>query len=114
MPGGGSLAICTERRTLGAADVEAAHGDRSGRGLRAGEEVVALEIRDSGSGIPEEKLPRVFDLFFTTKQTGKGKGLGLAVSKRIIELHGGQISIRNVEGGGSLVTILLPIEAGAS
>ena len=69
---------------------------------------VVVEVRDTGTGIPTEQLPHMFDLFYTTKETGKGQGLGLAVSKRIIDLHGGRITIANAPGGGSVVTILLP------
>jgi PAS domain S-box-containing protein len=111
MPSGGTLTISTGKRTLRASELESAEGDRSGRRLREGQEVAVIEIRDTGIGIPEDKLPRVFDLFFTTKQTGKGKGLGLAVSKRIIDLHGGQITISNAVEGGSTVAILLPLTA---
>jgi PAS domain S-box-containing protein len=111
MPSGGTLTISTGKRTLVPSEVESAEGDRSGRRLRQGQEVAVIEIHDTGMGIPEDKLPRVFDLFFTTKQTGKGKGLGLALSKRIIDLHGGQITISNALEGGSTVTILLPLTA---
>jgi signal transduction histidine kinase len=108
MPAGGTLTIRTANRTIGPADVERAEGDRSGRHLRVGECAVVIEIRDTGTGIPVDKLPHVFDLFFTTKETGKGQGLGLAVSKRIVDLHGGRITIANAPSGGSVVTIFLP------
>jgi len=108
MPAGGKLTISTANRTVDPADVQRTHGDRSGRHLRAGESVVVIEIRDTGTGIPEDKLPHIFDLFFTTKETGKGQGLGLAVSKRIVDLHGGRITLANAPGGGSVATIFLP------
>jgi len=108
MPNGGTISIRTFLRIAAETDVERTHGDRSGRFLRVGEPAVVMEVRDTGTGIPTEQLPHMFDLFYTTKETGKGQGLGLAVSKRIIDLHGGRITIANAPGGGSVVTILLP------
>jgi len=69
--------------------------------------VVILEVQDTGTGIPEDLLPRIFDPFFTTKPTGVGTGLGLSVVKKIIDLHGGAIDIRNAPAGGAMVTLLL-------
>jgi len=62
--------------------------------------VTIVEIEDTGSGIAPEALRKIFDPFFTTKVTGKGTGLGLAVTKRIIDLHGGKIVIENRSEGG--------------
>ena len=58
-------------------------------------------------GIPKEKLAKVFDPFFTTKT--EGLGLGLALIKRVIEEHGGRVSIESEEGRGSAVTLFLPL-----
>jgi signal transduction histidine kinase len=70
--------------------------------------VVVAEFEDTGSGIPEEHLAKIFDPFFTTKPTGVGTGLGLPVSKRIIDLHGGNLDIRNkTESRGVRATITL-------
>jgi PAS domain S-box-containing protein len=74
---------------------------------RCTERHVIIEITDTGSGIPEAQLSQVFDPYFTTKQTGKGTGLGLTVTKTIIGLHGGHINIDNRAEGGVIVTIIL-------
>ncbi|MCX5823430.1 MAG: ATP-binding protein [Deltaproteobacteria bacterium] len=70
---------------------------------------VAIEICDTGKGIPAELMEKIFQPFFTTK--GKGTGLGLAVSKRIVEEHGGNISVSNNVSGGVTFTITLPVKA---
>jgi signal transduction histidine kinase len=71
---------------------------------------VILEITDSGAGIPQELLPRVFDLFVTTKPPGKGTGLGLVICEEIIKAHGGSIDIRSQIGQGTCVRIFLPTD----
>ncbi len=75
-----------------------------------GDRVVVAEVQDNGSGIAEAHLPRIFDPFFTTKPVGVGTGLGLSVVKKIVDLHGGAIGIRNAPGGGVLVTMVLKAE----
>jgi signal transduction histidine kinase len=71
---------------------------------------VMVKIEDTGSGIPEDKLDKLFEPFFTTKPVGSGTGLGLSVSKNIIELHGGTIRIENrTDARGVAVTITFPI-----
>jgi signal transduction histidine kinase len=69
------------------------------------DEFASIEIRDTGSGIPGELLPRLFEPFATTKE--HGTGLGLAVSHRIIEQHGGTLSVENHSDGGAAFTIRL-------
>jgi signal transduction histidine kinase len=69
---------------------------------------VLIEIEDTGPGIPPEVLRRIFEPFFTTKKEGHGTGLGLSMSKSIIEKFGGTIQFRNVEPHGSCFTIVLP------
>ena len=68
--------------------------------------VVIVEIQDTGSGIPEAQLSRIFDLFFTTKPVGVGTGLGLSVVKKIVDLHEGAIEMRNVPQGGALAILV--------
>ena len=70
-----------------------------------------LRVRDSGDGIPEAGLGRIFDPFFTLKGVGKGTGLGLSVAFGIIRRHGGTISVESVEGEGSCFTVRLPLDA---
>ena len=70
---------------------------------------VAIEIEDTGVGIPTEDLSKVFEPFFTTKEVGKGTGLGLAVCYGIITDHGGRLSVRSSVGKGTTFTIFLPI-----
>jgi two-component system, NtrC family, sensor kinase len=70
---------------------------------------VVLRIRDDGSGIPPDLLPRIFEPFVTTKDLNHGTGLGLAVSRGIIERHSGKISLESELGKGTTVTIALPV-----
>lgn len=70
---------------------------------------VVVIIADTGKGIKEENLSKIFDPFFTTKEIGKGTGLGLSVCYNIIKKHGGEISIKSSELGGTLVTVTFPV-----
>ena len=107
MPEHGTLTVTSARRTLSASETAYEVGDRAGVRFRDGERVVAIEVRDSGPGIPEDKIGKIFDPFYTTKPTGQGTGLGLSVARQIVELHKGRISIANAPGGGAVATILL-------
>ena len=78
--------------------------------LDVGDEV-QFEVRDDGTGIPAEILPHIFEPFLTTKETGKGVGLGLAVSHSIVERHSGRISVQSTLGKGTTFTVILPINA---
>ena len=77
--------------------------------LSGGRTAVAVEVSDTGAGIPADVLPRVFDPFFTTKEEGKGTGLGLAICKRIIDHHHGALEIESEHGRGTTVRVALPI-----
>jgi signal transduction histidine kinase len=83
------------------------------RATRRGAAAAFLEVRfrDTGVGIPAGDLKNLFIPFFTTKE--KGTGLGLPISQRIIENHGGTIEVRSQPGEGATFTVLLPIEADA-
>jgi signal transduction histidine kinase len=97
MPQGGRLQVTTSLR----------------RSTRRGAAAAFLEIRirDDGIGIPLADLRNLFIPFFTTKE--KGTGLGLPISQRIIENHGGTIEVRSQPGSGATFTVLLPVEADA-
>ncbi len=76
-------------------------------------EVIKVSIRDYGIGIPKEIKHRIFDPFFTTKKAGEGTGLGLDIVKKIVEKHGGQISVESEEGKGTVFTVQLPVDTKA-
>ena len=65
-------------------------------------------IRDSGIGIPEEQLGRIFEPFYTTKSHGRGTGLGLSVVNRIVKAHSGSIQVDSEVGKGTTFTVILP------
>jgi two-component system NtrC family sensor kinase len=69
---------------------------------------VRIVVRDDGSGIPPEILPRIFEPFLTTKETGRGVGLGLAISHSILERHHGSIAVESDVGRGTTFTVTLP------
>jgi PAS domain S-box-containing protein len=106
MPNGGTLTVRTSTRRL----TQVSHdvGTRSRDRFRIGDDVVVVEVEDTGSGIPEHVMDKIFDPFFTTKPTGKGTGLGLTVTKKIVELHGGLLTVVNrEEGAGVRATVVL-------
>jgi two-component system, NtrC family, sensor kinase len=90
MPQGGNLWITTR-----------AHGDGG---------AIAIEVRDDGCGIPDDILPRIFEPFLTTKESGKSVGLGLAVGHHIIERHSGKIEVQSKQGKGTTFIITLPMD----
>jgi two-component system sensor histidine kinase HydH len=86
MPGGGTLTL----------EAKAARGE------------LLLAVADSGTGIPEENLAKIFEPYFTTK--ADGSGLGLAIARRIVEVHGGAIGARSEPRGGTRFEISLPLD----
>jgi len=74
---------------------------------------VVLEVGDTGTGIAPEHLARIYDPFYSTKEEGKGTGLGLAVVYGIVKAHGGQIDVETAVGCGTTFVVALPYEGGA-
>ncbi len=77
------------------------------------QEKITVQVSDTGCGIPEHALPRIFDRFYQTDRSRKGKsshsGLGLAVTKKILELHGTSIEVTSVQNSGTTFTFHLPV-----
>jgi two-component system, NtrC family, sensor kinase len=78
---------------------------------RLGENEIQITVRDNGSGIAADVLPHIFEPFMTTKETGQGVGLGLAITLGIVERHGGRIDVASELGRGTTFTISLPVQA---
>ncbi len=70
---------------------------------------IVVQIRDTGPGIPQEHLSKVFDPFFTTREPGKGTGLGLNIVHRLVESYGGHLHIESKVGQGTMVEVSLPL-----
>ena len=83
--------------------------DISSRSDRA-KDTAVVEIRDTGSGIPEEDIDHIFDPFFTTKQDGEGTGLGLSIVYGITKTHEGHIQVESKEGRGSAFILQFPLK----
>lgn len=77
--------------------------------IRLREHAVVIYIRDYGPGIPEDELPLVKKKFYKGSSKARGSGIGLAVCDEILQMHGGLLSLDNAEGGGTVVSIVLPI-----
>ncbi len=78
--------------------------------LHSTPEAICIEVSDNGCGMPPEVLKRLFQPFFTTKPAGVGTGLGLHISKQIVEAHGGSLSVESVVDAGTKFEIVLPIK----
>ena len=75
-------------------------------------QTVTVTVTDNGVGIPADRLPMIFEPYYTTKE--EGTGLGLAISKRIVEEHGGTIGAESAVGQGSTFTVRLPVKVAAA
>jgi signal transduction histidine kinase/HAMP domain-containing protein len=73
------------------------------------EHEVAIDFADTGVGISKENLNKIFQPFFSTKETGDGTGLGLSISYRIVQNHGGRIEVESTPGQGTVFTVVLPL-----
>lgn len=73
------------------------------------DDLVRVEIEDTGHGISRENMTRIFDPFFTTKPVGKGTGLGLSLSYSIVQKHGGRIEVESEVGKGTVFRVMLPV-----
>lgn len=93
-------------------DNAAKHGGE-GRKITASisreDQYVVVRIRDFGPGIPEDELPHVKMKFYKGSSKARGSGIGLAVCEEIVTMHGGELTLENAEGGGTLVSVRLPI-----
>lgn len=92
MPEGGDLSVVTGKKTMD------------------GKPFVYAEIRDTGTGISGDKMDMIFEPFYTTKIAQKGTGLGLPITKKIMEEHGGLIKVESVGGKGSTFTLYFPFK----
>jgi signal transduction histidine kinase len=81
---------------------------------KAREGWVDIEVCDTGCGIAAEHLDKIMDPFFTTKPVGQGTGLGLSIVRKIVDEHGGKITVDSQVGVGTTITISLPIDRGVS
>jgi signal transduction histidine kinase len=103
MPDGGKLRVASTRLETA---LLPAPPQREG-GLTA---AVQVRVSDSGVGIPAERLPKVFDPFYTTKE--KGLGMGMAIAHRIIEDHQGTVDVESAVGTGTTFTVSFPVHTG--
>jgi len=76
-------------------------------GAKIVDDSLNIAVADTGKGIPENDLPRIFDMFFSTKE--KGIGLGLPFCKRVVEAHGGSIEASSEVGVGTTFSIIIPV-----
>jgi signal transduction histidine kinase len=73
-------------------------------------QMLEIQVVDDGPGIPEDVKAKIFDWFFTTKPPGEGTGLGLAVSREILQAHGGNLRLEDTPGGGATFLLEIPRE----
>jgi two-component system, NtrC family, sensor kinase len=83
-------------------------------GMSPARDAIEIEVRDEGTGIPPDVLQRLFEPFQTTKEQGRGVGLGLAISRSIIDRHNGKIEVKSELGKGTTFTVVLPLDSRAA
>ncbi len=105
MPGGGHLTLTTKRHTI--------HADEVGTALKPGP-YAELSVSDTGNGMSPEILARALDPFFTTKERGRGTGLGLSMAHGFVKQCGGDLTIYSEPGYGTTLRLMLPITAQSS
>ena len=91
--------------TLSARREKPAETDNIGRPRS---ETMVMQVIDTGSGIPPEVLPHIFEPFYSTKTDGKGTGLGLPIAARIVDAHQGNITVDSADNGGTVFTVRIP------
>lgn len=92
-------------------DNAAKHGSEGKKievSIESTNDAIIVTVRDYGSGIPEDELPLVKKKFYKGSSKTRGTGIGLAVCDEIVQMHGGTLKLENAEGGGTLVTIVIP------
>jgi PAS domain S-box-containing protein len=92
---------CHAIKDGGRVDISSTYSDR--------DKALYVQVRDTGCGIAHNVIDRIWDPFFTTKEVGKGVGLGLALTYNIVKRHGGEISVKSTVGKGSQFTVRLPV-----
>ncbi len=101
MPKGGILTLGTRHETFTGGEEGAPEGTPHGT-------YISFSLTDNGVGIPPENIPRIFEPFFSTKDPGKGSGMGLAMAYGIVKNHGGTLDVRSVPGKGTTFRVLVP------
>jgi signal transduction histidine kinase len=101
MPHGGALTIKTHE--IHGRDASFSNSDNPRR------KFAAIKIFDTGCGIPNDMIEKIFNPFFSTKPKDQGAGLGLFISKYIVQSHGGSIHVNSIPGNGAIFTIYLPL-----
>lgn len=92
---------CHAIKDGGRVEISTTHSEKEG--------VINVQVQDTGCGIAHDVIDRIWDPFFTTKEVGKGVGLGLALSYNIVKRHGGEIKVESALGKGATFTVLLPV-----